>query len=460
MENIKDFILKVDAHEINAAIPSSPPKTKPKVTYETVFASGPDFAVRRKTPKTSMVMVIIASKAQFYIKEESAGGAVHDLYEDNLLKFVTGIPDEGYTIRDEAGNSPNWIRQLQRDVYWRDKFLWAIGNESFHPYMKNDMFDFEVIRDGYSNPHLPDDDFSAVKFAFNIVADHLGRDEAKKLLFANSGLFFNLFDVYRNYSRNPNVITPSAYSQIYSRWGIEGVRQFLTMFLETPVTVFPDGSTFKRLFERFDPTKAYVARYQPHEEVAPICETVFDLQSMVDYMFCECTRQGYADAPSSFWSSWADYMNQQVLLFGEVRDKYSEHLSSDEQILTYRCSRLKMQASQEAFQKTADYLCDFEYSSGAYCILAPKKPDDLVEEGRQLSHCVGTYADRVAARDTFIFFLRKTSEPDRSLVTVQVEPDGRLGQVRGRFNRQPSPEQLRFVEKWHEKFFKNQEAAA
>ena len=90
-------------------------------------------------------------------------------------------------------------------------------------------------------------------------------------------------------------------------------------------------------------------------------------------------------------------------------------------------------------------------------MLAPRKPDDLIEEGRQLSHCVGPYTDRVAALDTFIFFLRRTSDPDHSLVTVQVNTDGRLGQVRGRFNRQPTPEQMRFVEKWHEKFFKNAE---
>ena len=71
MENIKDYILKTEVEEINAAVPAPAPKAKPKVSYETVFASGPDFAVRRKTPKTSMVMVIIVSKGQFYIKDES-----------------------------------------------------------------------------------------------------------------------------------------------------------------------------------------------------------------------------------------------------------------------------------------------------------------------------------------------------------------------------------------------------
>jgi hypothetical protein len=457
MENIKDFILKAAAEEINAAIPVPPPKPKQKVSYETIFASGPDFAVRRRTPKTSMVMVVIVSQGQFYIKDEGAGGTVQNLYEDSLTKFVSGIPDEGYRIQTADGNSPNWITTLCRDAGWRDLFLRAITNEDLYPYMKNDMFNIEVIQNSYYNPHFHEADFSDVKFAFNLVAEHLGREEAKKLILANSGVFFNLFTVYRNYSRQPNTVTPSSFTQIHSRWGIEGVRQFLTIFLETPVTVFPDGSAFKNLFERFDPTVRYYTQYTERQ---PVAETVFDLQSMVDYMFCECTRQGHADSPTGFWSQWSDYMNQQVLLFGEVREKYSEHLATDEAILTYRCSKLKMQASMEMFQKTAEFLSDFEYSDSAYRILAPKKPDDLIEEGRQLSHCVGSYVDRVASRDTFIFFLRKAAEPERSLVTVQVEPSGRLGQVRGRFNRQPTSEQMRFVEKWHEKFFKNQEGAA
>ena len=130
MENIKDYILHKDAEDINAMIPAPPPKPKAKVSYETLFASGPDFAVRRKTSKTSMVMVIIVSKAQFYIKDESAGGTVHDLYEDNLQKFVSGIPEAGYTIQDAEGNTPNWIGTLQRDSYWREKFLGVLSDRS------------------------------------------------------------------------------------------------------------------------------------------------------------------------------------------------------------------------------------------------------------------------------------------------------------------------------------------
>lgn len=450
MENIKDYILQADLAEINKAISPPAPKAKPKICYETVFASGPDFAIRRRTAKTSSVMVIIISKGQFYIKDETAGGLVQNIQEESLRRFVLGIPAEGYTIQDTEGNRPNWISNLRRENDWRDRFLRTISNEAFYPYMKNNMFDFQLCMDRYSVPILPQADFAAIKFAFNLVADHLGRDKAKELLLGNSPFFSNLFAEYKSYPRGTQIDTESSYSQILSRWGIEGVRQFLTMYLETPINSFPDGHIFKALFARFDPTEN---RYGPNYQPKQLAKTVFDLQSMVDYMFCECTKQGFADKASDFWTRWADYMNQQVLLFGEVRDKYSEHLASDELILSYRCSKLKMQASMEQFQQASEFLSKYEYSDGIYCILAPKKPDDLVEEGRQLSHCVGSYVDRVAAMDTYIFFMRKVKEPSHSLVTIQIRSDGSLGQVSGRFNRQPTPDQLRFVKYWHKEVF-------
>ena len=104
MENIKDYILQADLAEINKAISPPAPKAKPKICYETVFASGPDFAIRRRTAKTSSVMVIIISKGQFYIKDETAGGLVQNIQEESLRRFVSGIPVEGYTIQDTDGN--------------------------------------------------------------------------------------------------------------------------------------------------------------------------------------------------------------------------------------------------------------------------------------------------------------------------------------------------------------------
>ena len=202
-----------------------------------------------------MVMVIIVSKGQFYIKDESGGGTVQNLYEDSLQKFVSGIPDGGYAIRDADGNTPNWITTLQRDSYWRDTFLQTINDEGLHPYMKNDMFDIREVENSY-RPDIPHAEFSAVKFAFGIVAEHLGKAEAKHLVLSPSGVIHCLFYVYRSFNNTVENVTPSSFEQIHARWGIEGVRQFLTMYLETPVLAFPEGSVFKNLMAQSSKTSS------------------------------------------------------------------------------------------------------------------------------------------------------------------------------------------------------------
>ena len=449
MERIQDFILVQDPQTVNAKVVSNVAKAKPQVTFETVFASGADFAVRKKTARTSMVMVVLVSQDQFYIKEETAGGIIKNIDESSLTKFINGLPEGGYKISDENGNPPYWISEIKKTADWRKIFLMVLNDQRLHPYMKGDMFDINIFMDSpYRNYDPPQADFNAVKSVFEIAEKYLGKAEAKRQIFDyGEGVFRDIFRT-SNYGYRRNDVE-SAYDQIYSKWGIEGIRQFVTMFFETPVVQFPNGYTFSRIFNRYVPSQ--MRQYPYNDNV--LAETVFDLQQIVNYIFCQCAKQGFPESPTSFWTSWCDYMDQQVALYGEVRDKYSEHLASDEHITAYRCTKLKSLISEENFKKAADYLSAYEYTDGEYCIVAPKKPDDLIEEGRQLSHCVGGYVDAVGNLDKYVFFMRRSQEPDKPLVTIEVLTDGTLYQVHGRFNCEPAHEHMQFVKKWHKKYF-------
>ena len=56
-----------------------------------------------------------------------------------------------------------------------------------------------------------------------------------------------------------------------------------------------------------------------------------------------------------------------------------------------------------------------------YMAIIAKTPDDLVNEGKVLSHCVGRmfYDKKFAEEKTLIFFIRSTDSPDTPLVTVE-----------------------------------------
>ena len=83
-------------------------------------------------------------------------------------------------------------------------------------------------------------------------------------------------------------------------------------------------------------------------------------------------------------------------------------------------------------------------------IVCPKQTDDLITEGQALHHCVGTYIDRVAAKKCLIVFVRRVEEPEKPFVTVEVS-NGKIVQIRGERNSDPTEEVKKFVDLWSRK---------
>ena len=82
-----------------------------------------------------------------------------------------------------------------------------------------------------------------------------------------------------------------------------------------------------------------------------------------------------------------------------------------------------------------------------YSVIIPEKPEDVVYEGSYLSHCVGSYIDKIANEKVKILFLRKTGREGKPLVTLDVRGNS-LTQAAGCGNRRLSAEEAAFVKKW------------
>ena len=82
-----------------------------------------------------------------------------------------------------------------------------------------------------------------------------------------------------------------------------------------------------------------------------------------------------------------------------------------------------------------------------YSVIIPEKPEDVVYEGSYLSHCVGSYIDKIANEKVKILFLRKTGSEGKPLVTLDVRGNS-LTQAAGCGNRRLSAEEAAFVKKW------------
>ena len=81
-------------------------------------------------------------------------------------------------------------------------------------------------------------------------------------------------------------------------------------------------------------------------------------------------------------------------------------------------------------------------------IKSPTCKEDLAHEASQQHNCVLDYAEKVKRGEEQIVFLRKCDEEDKSLVTLEVLPGGRAGQVFRAFNNSPSKEEMKFIRKW------------
>ena len=443
--SIKDLILSDETVIENRPQQKKVPR-KP-VDYEVVTVSGPDFAVRRKGTKTSSLLVCICSKGQFYIKNENTGQN-EPLNAPGLYRFLSNIQKDGcLDLEDKDGRAPFWISSLDKTKDFSENFMAAVSDDTIRQYFCRNMLTFSGIsgyiesgrkKKYYCSPinELKNLDFKKAKLVFETAAEFYSREEIKEGLpeFFERGFSENkigsMFQVLLRTERQHSHYyrwreTMTVYDWLFANWGIEGVKQFIRSYLETPVAYLPD--TF--------------------ESSGTIQKTSFALPEFLDYCFCECTRQGYADNPRNFIQSWDDYLNMQIQVYGKIQKKYSESLASDEMALSYKISKLREAEQVRNFSTASKRMQTFEGKTGKYLFIAPKTPRDLIEEGQGMSNCVASYIERVAAGETMIFFMRLKKDPDRSLVTIEVR-DGRLQQVKGRFNKRPTDEQNAAVNSW------------
>ena len=461
---IKEYILNVEEFK---KIKSKTVQKKKNISaeYTVLFQSGCDFGIEKKCEKRVSRLIMLVSKGQHYITE---GNTVKVLNVSLLKRFlkelhvVIPLP-EVY-----------WLSGLCNDPNMPGRILKAVRSENFTDLLKKGttyvysdqelecrqsdheesvghrhMCDFlDVIPKEYHNFYNWTVNYLASRRNVTkkkLFQDLIGRENGKK-----ETMLLQSFEAFQKIQ------------QIYGAdWGRAAVEKYMSSSIEDTINsnnvmalikVFQSQSSpLINIGEEdhwFNMDTDFVSVEKEVEWNRKNIAKRLPADKTLEYLLHHSFHEGYAFSMSEFLRDWVQYLQMQKEICGKIEDKYPAHLKSSLKRLEYEYRLHEEEISREQWGIAAEKMKELEYKDEVYMIKSPKCKEDLVHEASHQHNCVLTYADKIKRGEEQIVFMRKCNEEEKPLVTLEVLPGGRVGQVFRAFNNSPSDEEMKFIKKW------------
>lgn len=152
-------------------------------------------------------------------------------------------------------------------------------------------------------------------------------------------------------------------------------------------------------------------------------------------------------------SDYGDYLDECNQLGMDMKNKkvlFPADLAGAHRETSMKC---KIEADRLTVENFARFekeitAMDTPYIYGDYFIRPAASPDELRKESQELKHCVRTYVNKVARGDAAILFIRKSTEPDKPLFTLELNSERKIIQCRGLKNCSYPEEVGELIEHW------------
>ena len=149
-----------------------------------------------------------------------------------------------------------------------------------------------------------------------------------------------------------------------------------------------------------------------------------------------------------------DYWHMCRLMGWDLSDKHvrfpRDLCLAHDQVMERQRER-KNELLEEKFRERAETLEKFSFQWDGLIIRPAASQKELNEEGKQLSHCVGTYGEKHASGKSAIFFIRRVDEPENPFFTLELdEVKLEVLQNRGKCNCARTEEVKKFEAVWME----------
>lgn len=151
----------------------------------------------------------------------------------------------------------------------------------------------------------------------------------------------------------------------------------------------------------------------------------------------------------SFYEDYLRMAEKCGIPVNENRYKYPKDLQKAHDEVQDKYDIILNKKLDEGIEKVANQMQKYVWTSKktGLCIVPAKSSEELIEESKQQHNCVRTYIKDVADGKTSIFFVRKTSDPNSSFVTLELKGK-EIRQVYAERNTNVDEKTEKFVLSW------------
>ena len=105
----------------------------------------------------------------------------------------------------------------------------------------------------------------------------------------------------------------------------------------------------------------------------------------------------------------------------------------------------KAELDNKAIKANADlHRTAFTFENDDYVVIIPETADEIINEGKNQHNCVSSYVSDVIHQYCTIVFVRQKSNPNKSYITVEINPNGRIVQYLRECNNRPCGDDVAF----------------
>lgn len=131
-------------------------------------------------------------------------------------------------------------------------------------------------------------------------------------------------------------------------------------------------------------------------------------------------------------------------------DRYPRNFLTTHRIASRNYARMKASFDENVFKNRINP--GMEHRFGSYVFIYPKSTQEIKDEAVAQNNCVASYIQKVLDGQCDILFLRKASDPDKSLVTIEVQ-NGKIVQAREKYNNPVSADEEAAIQDWNKWYF-------